>query len=188
MVPSLPTEAKLSKEPKRLPSQGHNEEPQFLFSDGVVSEKAKQEPRFLSTPSSNKVPLALSLGWCYRRPSGASGLSPLFSSKRPPGKGNGCPLQYSCLENSMDREAWWATVWLCIFGKLWGFCGGSDGKESACNAGDLGLISELGRFPGEGHNNLLVFLPRESHGQRSQAGYSPWGHKEPEMTEWLCTT
>ena len=30
-----------------------------------------------------------------------------------------------------------------------------------------------------------VFLPGESHGQRSLAGYSPWGHKESDMTEWL---
>ena len=30
-----------------------------------------------------------------------------------------------------------------------------------------------------------VFLPREFHGQRSLAGYSPWGHKEFNMTEWL---
>ena len=29
---------------------------------------------------------------------------------RSPGVGNGYPLQYSCLENSMDRGAWWATV------------------------------------------------------------------------------
>ena len=29
---------------------------------------------------------------------------------RSPGVGNGNPLQYSCLENSMDKEAWWATV------------------------------------------------------------------------------
>ena len=29
---------------------------------------------------------------------------------RSPGKENGNPLQYSCLENSMDRKAWWATV------------------------------------------------------------------------------
>ena len=29
---------------------------------------------------------------------------------RSPGEGNGNPLQYSCLENSMDRAAWWATV------------------------------------------------------------------------------
>ena len=29
---------------------------------------------------------------------------------RSPGEGNGKPFQYSCLENPMDREAWWATV------------------------------------------------------------------------------
>ena len=29
---------------------------------------------------------------------------------RPPGEGNGNPLQYSCLENSMGRGAWWAAV------------------------------------------------------------------------------
>ena len=29
---------------------------------------------------------------------------------RPPGEGRGSPLQCSCLENSMDRGAWWATV------------------------------------------------------------------------------
>ena len=39
--------------------------------------------------------------------------------------------------------------------KQGGFPGGSDGKETACNAGDLGLTSGLGRFPGEGHGNLL---------------------------------
>ena len=31
-------------------------------------------------------------------------------SERSPGVGNGNPLQYSCMENSMDRGAWWATV------------------------------------------------------------------------------
>ena len=31
-------------------------------------------------------------------------------SGRSPGEGNGKPLQYSCLENPMDRGAWWATV------------------------------------------------------------------------------
>ena len=31
-------------------------------------------------------------------------------SEKSPGEGNGYPLQYSCLENSMDRGAWWATV------------------------------------------------------------------------------
>ena len=32
-------------------------------------------------------------------------------SGRSPGEGNGNPLQYSCLENSIDRGAWWATVY-----------------------------------------------------------------------------
>ena len=63
---------------------------------------------------------------------------------------------------------------------------GSEGKESACNEGDLGLIPESGRSPGEG-NSLLrpVFLPGEFHGQRSLARYSPCGHKESDMTEQL---
>ena len=33
-----------------------------------------------------------------------------LGGKRFPGEGNGDPLQYSCLENSIDRGAWWATV------------------------------------------------------------------------------
>ena len=32
-----------------------------------------------------------------------------------------------------------------------------------------------------------LFLPREFHGQKNLAGYSPWGHKESDMTEWLRT-
>ena len=38
-----------------------------------------------------------------------------------------------------------------------GFPGGSDGKESACNAGDSGLIPGLGRSPGEGKGNPLQY-------------------------------
>ena len=37
-------------------------------------------------------------------------LSSIPGSRRTPGERNGNPLQYSCLENLMDREAWWATV------------------------------------------------------------------------------
>ena len=65
-----------------------------------------------------------------------------------------------------------------------GFPGGSDGEESACNAGDLGLIPRLGRSPGGGHGNSLQYSRLEnSHGQRCLAGYSPWGCKESDMTE-----
>ena len=63
-----------------------------------------------------------------------------------------------------------------------GFPGGSDGKESAYNVGHWGLIPRLGRSPGEG---TLVFLTREFHGQRTLVGYSPWGHKESDMTKQL---
>ena len=38
-----------------------------------------------------------------------------------------------------------------------GFPGGSDGKESACNAGDPGSIPGSGRSPGEGNGNLLQY-------------------------------
>ena len=65
-----------------------------------------------------------------------------------------------------------------------GFPRGSNSKEYACNAGDLALIPGLGRSPGGGHGNPLQYSPQENpHGQRSLAGYSPWGHKESDMTE-----
>ena len=65
-----------------------------------------------------------------------------------------------------------------------GFPGGSDGKKkSACNVGDLGWIPGLGRSPGGGHGNpLLCSCLENPHGQRSLAGYSPWGHKELDTT------
>ena len=66
------------------------------------------------------------------------------------------------------------------------FPGGSDGKESTCNAGDLGLIPGLGRSSGEGYGNPLQYSCLENpHGQRSLAGYSPWGRKGSDMTEQL---
>ena len=40
----------------------------------------------------------------------AGDLGSIPGSGRSPGEGNGNPLQYSCLENPMDRGAWWATV------------------------------------------------------------------------------
>ena len=58
------------------------------------------------------------------------------------------------------------------------------GEESACNVGDLGLISGLGRSPGEGNGlPTPVFLPGEFCGPRSLAGYSPGVTKD--MTEQL---
>ena len=54
------------------------------------------------------------------------------------------------------------------------FPGSSDGKEYACNVGDLGSIPGLGRFPEGGHGNPLhYFCPENPHGQRRLASYRP---------------
>ena len=68
-----------------------------------------------------------------------------------------------------------------------GFPGVSDGKKSACNAGDPGSIPGLGRSPGEGNGNPVFWLG-ESHGQRSLKGYNQWGCKELDMTEQITHT
>jgi len=59
-----------------------------------------------------------------------------------------------------------------------GFLGGSDGKEYACNVEDLGLILGLGRFLWRrAWQPTPVFLPGESHGQRSLTSYSSWDQR-----------
>ena len=89
-------------------------------------------------------------------------------------------------------------------GGLFGFPGGSGGKESVCSAEALGSIPGSERFPGDGNSNPLQYsflenlmdrgawwtyspcvciLPGESHGQRSPVDYSPWGHKESDTTK-----
>ena len=117
---------------------------------------------------------------------------------RSPGGGNGNPLQYSCLENSMDRRSlvgyspwgqkesdmtehmpcfiylhmdylmshfsYWPSTsperssgWSSLQCPSYNlkFPGGLHGKESACNAGDLGLIPRSGRSPVGGNGNHL---------------------------------
>ena len=59
-------------------------------------------------------------------------------------------------------------------------------KESACQCRRrTGSILGLGRSPREGNGDILhpVFLPGESHGQRSLVGYSPWDPKDSDTTE-----
>ena len=65
-----------------------------------------------------------------------------------------------------------------------GFPHSSVGKELAFYTGDPGLIPQVGKIPWRRKwEPTLVFLPGKSHGQRSLEGYSPWGHKESDMTE-----
>ena len=60
--------------------------------------------------------------------------------------------------------------------------GGSEGKASACNAGDLSSIPGSGRSPGEEMATHSSTLAWKSHGWRSLVGYSPQGGKESDRT------
>ena len=74
-------------------------------------------------------------------------------------------------------------------GILRGFPGGLDSKESACNVVRPGFDPWVRKISWRREwQPTLVFLPGESHGQRSLADYSPWGHKELDMTERLMLT
>ena len=77
------------------------------------------------------------------------------------GEGDGNPLQCSCLENPRDGGTWWAAVYGVAQSRTrlkWlSSSSGSNGKESACNAGDMSLIPGLGRFPGEGNDYPLQY-------------------------------
>ena len=111
------------------------------------------------------------------------------------GKGNGNPHQYSCLENPTDRGAWWATVrgmqeldmseqlthTVIHSGLPWWL----SGRESICNAGDMGSIPGPGDPWRKKWQPTPVFLPGKSHGQRSLVGYTPQGSKELDTTERL---
>ena len=105
-----------------------------------------------------------------------TGLIP--ESRRSSGVGNGNPLQYSWLENPMDRGTWQATVhgistvrhvlaasfrfnrqqlissWILI---QWGFPGGSVVKNLPANPGDVSLIPGSGRSPGEDNVNPVQY-------------------------------
>ena len=113
-----------------------------------------------------------------------------------PGGGHGNPLQYSCLENPMNRGAWWATVhgvaesWT----RLKQLSSSSKGasqvvlmvKNPPANAGYLRCAFNpwVRKIPWRRTwQPTRVFLPGESHEQRSLVGYSPWGRKESDTTE-----
>ena len=79
---------------------------------------------------------------------------------RSPGEGNGNPLQYSCLENSMDREAWQATLRV--------------GHDWVTNTHMLKIPWSRKWQP------ILVFLPGKFYGQRN-----PTGHGVAKSWTWL---
>ena len=59
-------------------------------------------------------------------------------------------------KDKINKSSFKNKTWICL-NKQMGLPGGSDGKESACNAGDPGSIPGLGRSPGEGNGNPLQY-------------------------------
>ena len=84
-----------------------------------------------------------------------------------PGEGNGNPLQYSCLENPIDRGAWWAA----IYGVAQSWTQLKRLSRHAC----MHWRRKWQPTP--------VFLPGESHGQRSLVGCRLRGRTKSDMTE-----
>ena len=71
---------------------------------------------------------------------------------------------------------------------VWFIPGGSDGQESACNAGDLGSMPGLGRSPGEGNGNPLPYSYLENSTEKPDGdGLQSMGSQESDTTEQLNT-
>ena len=120
----------------------------------------------------------------------------ISGSGRSPGEGIGYPLQYSWASlvvqlvknppasGTPGFDLWVGNIPWRRDGLLppvfLGFPCGSAGKESACNAGGLGSIRGLGRFPGEG-----IRLPTPLFWPGEFQNYSSWGCKESDVTEQL---
>ena len=98
---------------------------------------------------------------CNKNPVRQALIYPFYGSE---GEGNGTPLQYSCLENPMDRGAWKAAVYGVA--KSW---------TQLSNFTFMHWRRKWQPTP--------VFLPGESQGQRSLVGCHLWGRTESDKTE-----
>ena len=104
---------------------------------------------------------------------------------RSPGEGKGYPLQYSGLENSMDHIVHGVAESQTQLSDFhFALLGGSVGKETACNAGDPGLILGSGRSSREGNGNPLQYSCPESPMDRGAwRATVHGGHKELDTTK-----
>ena len=119
--------------------------------------------------------------WSKKVPHATEQLSPCSSAGKESICNGGDPSDF----DSWVRKIYWRRDRIPIPVFL-GFPHGSDGKESAYDARDLGSIPGLWKSPGGGRGNPLQYSSLETpQGQRSLMGYSPWGHKESDMTEQL---
>ena len=90
----------------------------------------------------------------------------------------------------MSWEYYWRQSYLwCLFEGIFesiDFPGGSDSKASCLQGERRGFHPWVGKilWRRKGQPTPVLF-PRKSHGRRSLVGYSPWGRKESDKTEWL---
>ena len=98
-----------------------------------------------------------------------------------PGVGNGNPLQYSCRENTKDRGTWWATAHRVT--KSWTWLTQSEQISKPLNFYAHQSLKWRRQW-----QLTPIFLPGEFHGQRSLAGYSPWGCRTLDTIERLSLT
>ena len=101
---------------------------------------------------------------------------------------NLCPLPPSCVIHLFSISASLFLSWNRFICMILLLPGSSAGKESACNAGDPGLIPRVRKIPWRRDRvPTPVFRPREFNGQRSLAGYSPKtvGVAESDTIEWI---
>ena len=150
-----------------------------------------------------RVLIEIKYGWSWASPSGSYGKEPASNagdaswipgSGRSPGVGYGSPLQYSCLENPMDWGAWRATVhevakrvehnwsnWACTYAWLiiyMGLLRWLSGKDSSFQCRRTDFNPQVRYIPWRRKwQPTPIFLPGNSHRQRSLEGYSAWGHK-----------
>ena len=91
-------------------------------------------------------------------------------------------IVHLCIPLTFSQGAKISVSNFCCFGLPWWL----SGIESTCNTGDSGSIPESGRFLWRRKSQpIQVSLSGQSHGQRNLEVYSPWGHKESDMTYLL---
>ena len=153
----------------------------------------------------SKIPVEYEVALMVKNPPANAGdirdMGLILGSARSPGKGNGNPLQNSCLENSMDRGSWRAAVHgvpknhTCLMPEVWEahkFRLNLTLWKIPCTYFSVYHLATIppwaGKIPWSRKWQLTPeFLPGKFHGQRSLAGYSPWGRKESDTTEHIHT-
>ena len=103
------------------------------------------------------------------------------------GRGRGAGIGTLTLQ--VSHRALWCSYFKSDNVGCWGFPGGSDGKRVCLQCRRPGFDPWVGKIPWRRKwQPTLVLLPGKSHGWRSLVGYSPWSHKESDMTERLHFT